>query len=148
MSNTDLMFIFYFVSFLCCTPEACPLGAYCPLATLNKDTGICEPWVHGFTLSIYWRSSNLCGRSKRLWFLYCSCSVGIHTSYHPASPTILVVEQIFGATLVYLVRCSARQGHTVLQQQRKVLAVVGIYFLPERLIQQLHDVFTSSLFSV
>lgn len=25
--------------------EACPLGSYCPLATLNKTTGVCEPWV-------------------------------------------------------------------------------------------------------
>lgn len=23
--------------------EACPLGAYCPAAKLNKSTGVCEP---------------------------------------------------------------------------------------------------------
>jgi len=23
--------------------EACPLGSYCPIATLNKTTGVCEP---------------------------------------------------------------------------------------------------------
>lgn len=25
--------------------EACPLGSYCPLATLNNSTGTCEPYV-------------------------------------------------------------------------------------------------------
>ncbi|KAE9619353.1 hypothetical protein Lalb_Chr02g0152221 [Lupinus albus] len=26
--------------------EACPLGSYCPIATLNKTTGVCEPYLY------------------------------------------------------------------------------------------------------
>lgn len=33
--------VFNFSDFL--LNEACPLGSYCPLATLNETTGICDP---------------------------------------------------------------------------------------------------------
>lgn len=37
--NVVVVYLVKHVSFL----EACPLGSYCPLATINKTTGVCEP---------------------------------------------------------------------------------------------------------
>lgn len=35
-----------------CLWKACPLGAHCPLATLNERTSLCEPWVFLFVLCL------------------------------------------------------------------------------------------------
>lgn len=43
----NCLWCLYYVFFGLCNIvlEACPLGSYCPLAKLNKTTGVCEPWV-------------------------------------------------------------------------------------------------------
>ncbi|KAK4598008.1 hypothetical protein RGQ29_015499 [Quercus rubra] len=73
----------------------CPLGSYCPLATLNKTTGVCELYLY-------------------------DC-----TNYLQGIQTILVEEQIFGLMLVVAVSYSVQLDHIVQVPPADRLAQVG-----------------------
>ena len=109
--------------------EACPLGSYCPLATLNKTTGVCEPWVLILAQwSVSFSLSCCLHGVVKLMDKYISADIFI--SCLQCRQTIPVVEQMFGPTLVAVVRYFAQLDHIVQQPQKEFPAVVGIILLP------------------
>lgn len=114
----------------CIVLQACPLGSYCPLATLNKTTGICEPWVlilaSSFVL-LFLKVLLACCVIELIGG-YTSV-VDIFISYLQCSQIIVVEEQIFGLMLVVVVKCFAQQDPIVQQPPKEFLALVGIILL-------------------
>lgn len=112
-----LIIICYFVN------KACPLGSYCPMAKLNKTTGICDPWVTTESLSL-----------RFFFFLVFS----LYLIFANFAGTIIkfllgrrithAVEQIYGLMLWAAAKCSAPQDPTARPPRRASLAVVGINF--------------------
>ncbi|XP_075664724.1 ABC transporter G family member 24-like isoform X3 [Castanea sativa] len=78
----------------------CPLGSYCPLATLNKTTGVCQPYLYQLPLG---NPNHTCGGAN-IWAVVGSsselfCSAG---SYCPSTTSRQTCTNITAGWVLHL----------------------------------------------